>query len=148
MTVWVWSEFRVTGPDREITRFRKLMFRTFTHTPGDRDGIIYNVLLDFRAIVPVPRRLADVDVPVWATMRWGTPSNCQQLELVNEAGGLLHFRFLTADGFPEPILRALAGEFPSLVFKGEAFADDGSPALGGQFNGDDRWGPWLLDEGF
>lgn len=147
MTVWVFSGFTITGNNEEIDRFRSKMFKTVRH-PYDEHSTTppeFGVILDFNGIIPAPQNLPQLELENWRLEHWGTSWNACHLELLSEADGKLGFQFETAWDFPLPVFRALAKEFPDLVFSGSAFEQGHEFEYLGEFNGKNSWGPGRIN---
>jgi hypothetical protein len=145
----------VTGPVKDITAFRDLMF---VSGKNERDEPDTN--FDFEKIIPEPdamklldelvTRLAyDVDAETlrgmtifddksywWRVHNWGTKWNSYGFDLVSDDP--LEFVFDTAWAFPCPVFIALAQNFPALHFRCFAFDEMWIFAGQGYFKHDEQ----------
>lgn len=146
MPNYVYSAFNVTGDGTERDRFRRLMFRPVP--PADTGALPgTETIFDFQAILPMPPEgERQQGYERWASEHWGTKWNAFDLDMqVSE--DRIWFQFTTAWDFPTPVFEALAAEFPTLVFAGSSYEDNGGFELLGEFNGADDWGPGKIDWG-
>jgi len=143
MPKWVMSTFEVTGEPEEIDRFRALMFAQEPPPPAGAAarflGCTAGTNLDFTGIIPAPVANGADDFEEWALSHWGTFWNARNSRIREHDGGRLLFDFDTAWDFPAPVFKALAIEFPTLVFTGSAHEEQHGFEYQGQFNGNRSW---------
>jgi hypothetical protein len=106
MPNWVYNKVTIEGPLAEVERFQQqantdqvLSFETFVPSPGEDNPNWYE----------------------WNIKNWGTKWDaCRPMvgELERHADGVarLEYEFETAWAEPEPVFRAMAEQFPALVF--------------------------------
>lgn len=151
MPNWVYSGFNASGPQSEIDRFERTMFRMVPRRDvlGAGTETDTEIVLDFNGIIPMPQEAKEHDPEGWAVEHWGVKWNAWDLLLSPRTNPeRFHFQFATPWDFPYPVFDALAKEFPALVFSGSAYEENHAFELVGEFNGEDDWGPgeieWLI----
>lgn len=143
MPNYVYSAFEVTGPEEEVARFRSMMIKASPHAISRARSTyeLPNLILDFRAILPMPKDWKDGNEEEWGIEAWGTKWVGFDVNEQTQNDGSLCFQFTTAWDFPTTAFKAIAVEFPTLVFNGSSFEENHEFELVGEFNGDDDWGP-------
>jgi len=163
MPNFVCAGFTVTGDPVELQRFKDRMVKPEHEVgmaayfdipspprkqyvdPATPEG--GKLTLDFNGIIQMPPEEECPDWEGWAVEHWGTKWNAQSVDMRDERPDRFWFQFMTAWDFPTPVFAALAREFPALVFEGSAYEESGEFELAGQINGDNSWGPAVIDWG-
>ncbi len=139
MPNFVYSSFEVTGDAEELDRFKLMMFKPVPPSaPEVRGSLQREMAFDFARIIPAPDS-DEIDLEEWAVLNWGTKWNALDLDWNGVGEQFIRFQFTTAWDFPTPVFRALAAEFPTLVFDGAAYEEGDAFKLEGQFNGSNCW---------
>lgn len=147
MPNYVYSAFSATGPEEEVARFKSMMIKANPNAvslSSNKDDLP-DLILDFRAILPMPKDWKDGNEEEWGIEAWGTKWCGFDVNEKTQNDGSLWFQFTTAWDFPTAAFEAIATEFPSLVFNGSAFEENHEFELVGEFNGDDDWGPGKIE---
>jgi len=108
----VFSALKVSGPDKDVERFREFAKST------DEDGTV--LLLDANKFIPIPSDIASSDdgskVNQWCRDNWGTKWGFYEIEIEEERSGFVDYRFLTAWSPISPVIHKMSQMFPMLTF--------------------------------
>jgi len=114
----VFSILKVSGPDKDIERFREFAKGT------DEDNTV--LLLDANKFIPMPPEIASSDdgskVNQWCRENWGTKWGFYEVEIQEGGSGFITYRFLTAWSPISPVILKMSQMFPVLTF--DYYADE------------------------
>lgn len=120
MPNWVGNNVIVRGPENEIVRFISKCFHVERYD-DDEDDNADGLEFDFEKVIPIDAMAFDAasgtgDWDVQYRQHWGTKRDAIDTAILLRHPGYLHFEFITASGFPEPVYRELGCQFPQLEF--------------------------------
>lgn len=146
MPNFVYAAFNVTGPSPDIEHFCCKMFKTISENGVDCHDALGGpkIILDYAEVLPMPPEWED-GIEAWGVEAWGTKWCGFDVEHRMTEDGGLWFQFTSAWSFPEDAFKAIAAEFPSLVFDGSAYEESHEFEFVGEFNGANDWGPGEIE---
>jgi len=108
----VFSTLKVSGPDKDVERFREFAKGT------DEDNTV--LLLDANKFIPMPSEIATSNdaskIIQWCKDNWGTKWGFYEIEIEEERSGFVDYRFLTAWSPISPVIHKMSQTFPMLTF--------------------------------
>jgi hypothetical protein len=104
MPNWCDNALIVTGPQKEIERFKEFV--------KGEDG----ALLDANKLIPYPKDLTGEQLKYWRIENWGTKWGFCDTELIKETEQELKYHFDTAWSPPLPLIEKAGELFPALRF--------------------------------
>lgn len=118
----VYNTVTVTGKKQAISRFKRHFKQKNSET-----------IIDFETIIPMPEKVFRGDLGNkekeihgennwydWSRKHWGTKWNAYDQEIDDETDTSITFKFCTAWGFPEPVIKKLVKLNKTLEFDGQA----------------------------
>ncbi|RUM99469.1 hypothetical protein EET67_00735 [Pseudaminobacter arsenicus] len=141
MPNWVANTVVVRGPENEIGRFISKCFHV-ERCHDDEDNNADELELDFEAVIPIDATVLDAaagagDRDTLYRRHWGTKRDALDTAIIVRRPRYLHFEFITASAFPEPVYRELGRQFPQLEFNIAAIDPGAWWAVTGRIVGDD-----------
>jgi len=108
----VYSSLKVTGPDKDVERFREFAKGT------DEDNTV--LLLDANKFIPMPPEIETSDdagiIRQWCIDNWGTKWGFYEIDVEGESHGYVEYTFLTAWSPISPVIHKMSQMFPLLTF--------------------------------
>jgi hypothetical protein len=113
MPNWCENVLKVSGPLKEISRFKK---KVRGRGPGAKKGEPVKPL-SFHSIIPRPESDEGTDLVSWSCNHWGTKWDACDVSLVTANQTQLEYQFETAWSPPEEWVKTVGPKFPKLSFR-------------------------------
>lgn len=108
---WLDNHVMVLGPAADIQVFKKLCI-----VPETKGAETKQARILLNRVMPLPKGLSQEDRRNWRNDHWGSDREPWNVKIdVSPDPWTLSFSFETGGGFPEPIFRKLAQQFPRLA---------------------------------